>query len=62
MVLTWHSVSDGPAPLCQYPDRLAAQLDLFADAGYQVVSLAISAFIDDAGLMPRHRDASAKLD
>ena len=39
VVVTWHSISDGPAPLCQSPDRFAAQLDLFADAGYRVVPL-----------------------
>ena len=39
-VLTYHSISDGPAPLCIEPERLAAQLDTLLEAGWHPATLA----------------------
>ncbi len=39
MVLTYHSISPGPPPLCISARRFEAQLDLLARAGYEVLPL-----------------------
>jgi len=38
-VLTYHSVSEGPAPLCLRPDDVAEQLDTLLELGWRAVPL-----------------------
>jgi peptidoglycan/xylan/chitin deacetylase (PgdA/CDA1 family) len=40
LVLTYHSISAGPPPLCVSPERLAEQLDGLTALGWQAVRLA----------------------
>lgn len=39
-VLTYHSISNGPPPLCTAPDRFAGQLDRLLQGGWRPVTLA----------------------
>jgi len=39
LVLTYHSVSEGPPPLCVSPERLAEQLDFLCGLGLEAISL-----------------------
>lgn len=41
-ILTYHSISSGPPPLCVPPDRFAAQLDRLLDLGWQAVPISAS--------------------
>ncbi len=39
LVLTYHSISDGPAPLCVSSERFADQLDFLVGIGLEAISL-----------------------
>jgi peptidoglycan/xylan/chitin deacetylase (PgdA/CDA1 family) len=39
LILTYHSISDGPPPLCTTADRFAEQLDFLLGAGLEPVAL-----------------------
>ena len=40
VVLTYHSISAGPPPLCVSADELSRQIDAFIEAGYRPMALA----------------------
>jgi peptidoglycan/xylan/chitin deacetylase (PgdA/CDA1 family) len=48
-VLTYHSISDGPAPLCISAQRFAAQLDFLLASGWKATSLRVCVDALEAG-------------
>ncbi len=50
-ILAYHSISDGPPPLCVSPARFEAQLELLARAGFEALPLA--RMLDGRRLPPR---------
>lgn len=56
LVLTYHSISHGPAPLCIPPERLAADLDFLQGAGFEPARLEeLAAALAARARLPRRR-------
>ena len=54
VVLTYHAVEDGPAPLCVEPELFRAQLDCLVDVGAETLTIsALAACLRDGSLPAR---------
>lgn len=52
LILTYHAIEPGPAPLCVDPDLFAAHLDCLADCGAQILTVSELAGCLRAGELP----------
>lgn len=52
VVITYHAVEEGPAPLCLAPDRFRAQLDVLEDLGVETLTVSQLADSLATGTLP----------
>jgi peptidoglycan/xylan/chitin deacetylase (PgdA/CDA1 family) len=54
LILTYHAVEDGPAPLCIAPERFVAQLDCLAELGAATLTVSqLTAALEEGTLLDR---------